>query len=149
VHVRGKYGLFLRQGILDNNIKTRLAIVFKSIIKWVGNRKNDDGDGDGGMTTVGLYVATDIPDVLRNHTTFQESMWYLRKFLQQTRNITVKLLRMPRFWRNDTLTEYVGYPEIFIDQQLAACASIDFVGTPWSTFSMMIDDLRRRGEAAC
>jgi hypothetical protein len=37
---------------------------------------------------------------------------------------------------------WVGYPGIFLDQQLAACADIGFVGTNESSFSDFITELR-------
>jgi hypothetical protein len=37
---------------------------------------------------------------------------------------------------------WVGYPGIFLDQQLAACADIGFVGTSESSFSDFITELR-------
>mmetsp|Transcript_16069 Transcript_16069/g.32976 ORF Transcript_16069/g.32976 Transcript_16069/m.32976 type:complete len:181 (+) Transcript_16069:2-544(+) len=43
--------------------------------------------------------------------------------------------RNPRNW--------VGYPRIFLDQQLAACASIAFAGTKGSSFSNFINTLRK------
>jgi hypothetical protein len=45
--------------------------------------------------------------------------------------------------------ETVGAPSIFLDQQIAACASIGFVGTEGSTFSRFIATLRRDQENVC
>ena len=38
---------------------------------------------------------------------------------------------------------WVGYPGIFFDQQLAACATIAFVKNEGSTFSNFINELRK------
>jgi hypothetical protein len=65
-------------------------------------------------------------------------------------NSTVRIMLGDDFQKETKdLKAKVGYPGIFLDQQLAACAAIGFTGTPGSTFSGLIHSLRRDRADAC
>ena len=106
---------------------------------------------------MGLFVATDLPDLAKS-SVFQQK----RALLEQSLNGTNLYV-----WFRDedgsneanptdvhpepevqqlfdlNATGWVGYQELFLDMQLAACASIGFVKAESSTFSNFIRILRR------
>mmetsp|Transcript_23064 Transcript_23064/g.51346 ORF Transcript_23064/g.51346 Transcript_23064/m.51346 type:complete len:148 (-) Transcript_23064:78-521(-) len=139
------------------------------------------------MTEIGLFVATDIPNLHRDKV-FRNITSTLKRTLKENHGIDLRFLfrdlypeRSSNRWRKKTISlvrndsdadaaspgaardpsrkgplseakalfdrknnpHWVGYPGIFLDQQLAACATIGFVGTDRSTFSKLIEELRK------
>mmetsp|Transcript_5390 Transcript_5390/g.12796 ORF Transcript_5390/g.12796 Transcript_5390/m.12796 type:complete len:150 (+) Transcript_5390:1164-1613(+) len=120
-------------------------------------RHKPDADADAIVTrTIGLFVATDIPN-LHQDEFFQQRISFQKKALKDNHGIDVEVLLGDKnrnsgkpateaqvnalFDRNRP--GWVGYPGIFLDQQLAACATIGFVGTEESSFSNFIRELRK------
>ena len=115
-----------------------------------GNAKNTNA-----TKTVGLFVATDITN-LHQDLLFQKRISLQMKTLKANYDIDFKILFSDERQNRGGLTKeapvnalfdhnrpgWVGYPEIFLDQQLAACANIGFVGTRESSFSSFIQELR-------
>jgi len=148
VHIRGSDGKFRTSR--DKAMANILDAAGDAIHEWILQNK------EGGTTTVGLFVATDISGIRKNHV-FQKKTTGLAKTLRDTHGIDLKLLFREschgwffldcRSLESEVSELFdrsspVGFPGIFLDQQLAACATIDFVGTNKSTFSKLIRELR-------
>lgn len=161
VHIRGSDGYFKDSKRKAINLVLNLAGL--SINEWIENHKpeaNTTTTTTKSTKTIGLFVATDIPN-LRTNNVFQKKTSTLTKSLKDRHGIDLKLLFSDDNNGNDggspaqkeephvealfdpNHTGWVGYPGVFLDQQLAACATIGFMGTEGSSFSNFIKELRK------
>ena len=125
-----------------------LDVVERSINKWIENKTHTTNS----TGAIGLFVATDIPN-LRKDSAFQKKTSAMIRSLKGSYGIDLKLLfSSDKGISNDPYVKalfdrkkpgWVGYPGIFFDQQLAACATIAFVKNEGSTFSNFINELRK------
>jgi len=153
VHIRGSDGHF--KDSKGKAIDLVLNFAGLSINEWIENHKPEANTTTKSTKTIGLFVATDIPN-LRTNNSFQKKTSALTKSLKDDYGIDLKLLFSDDNGNNGGSPEphvealfdrnhagWVGYPEVFLDQQLAACATIGFAGTDGSSFSNLIKELRK------
>jgi GDP-fucose protein O-fucosyltransferase len=152
IHVRGNDGSFSSAEKINYAIELAFKSTTKLMRTWaaVQIHNQTETDVDLPTTRVGLFMATDIPNI-KQHEHFVLQYSQLAQTMQDTWNATINVLLgddSPKEMVQD-LKAKVGYPGIFLDQHLAACATIGFTGTPGSTFSGFIRELRRDGADAC
>jgi hypothetical protein len=153
VHIRGSDGKYKTPERFTKSITAAVDQISVRLQDWIlGDQKK--GGATDAVSSVGLFVATDVFQELKNHSVFQKKTKDLIDTIQRSHGVTVQLLWGPSSSssleannNNDTLKEYVRYAELFLDQQLAACALIGFVGTSGSTFTQLIETLRH--DEAC
>jgi len=150
VHIRGSDGHFKNSKTKAINVV--LNFVDLSINEWIENKKHTTNAITTNSTgAIGLFVATDIPN-LRKDIAFQKKTSAMTRSLKDSYGINLKLLfsddqeisnepYVKALFDHDQ-PGWVGYPGIFLDQQLAACSPIAFVGTEGSSFSDFINELR-------
>ena len=172
VHIRGSDGPFQKPKAIAKAITQGMENIEQTLRAWVSSFHHDHYHNSNETTTtstlrpqysrIGLFVATDLAD-LDTRPLFTRRVSSLNSTLWMEHNITLQLLWSKDIQRHlqdmiskqgdDDSTffpyETVGAPSIFLDQQIAACASIGFVGTEGSTFSRFIATLRRDQENVC
>jgi GDP-fucose protein O-fucosyltransferase len=92
-------------------------------------------------SNLGIFVATDLKPSKR--FIFTTDLLTELQDLQQKHNFVVRIYFSDSF-RNYTkaLKRSLVYPDIFLDQQLAACAPIAFTASTRSSFSAVIEQIR-------
>lgn len=153
IHIRGSDGQFQKTEAIHKTVASTLDSIQSHIEEWL---LSTEASGKVSQNiSLGLFVATDVPK-LRQSNFFNSRLEELTRSFQDTHNVTVSLTTWYSFELIERVKELLPHPNflgeeptIFMDQQLAACAEIGFVGTPRSTFSSLIHALRKDRQVAC
>ncbi len=156
VHIRGSDGPFKKPEAIRNAISQSLDQISTTFVRWISASATTTATSTN-HTKIGLFVATDIKKLEANPI-FIEKIAALRQILQNHSSTQLKILlgrdlapRVEELSKNDRSFPFgeLVTPSLFLDQQAAACATIDFVGTQKSTFSAFIGRLRQDQLNAC
>ncbi len=139
IHIRGGDGWFAEELKLQETITTAMFRISMQLTEWL--RYHGES-----VKVVGLYVATDVND-LSNHTVMAREIPKLVNNIQNSNNTLVELLWGRDLTQDLQALEGMRYANVFLDIQMATCATIGFVGTEGSTFSLLIYD--HRHESSC
>jgi hypothetical protein len=173
VHIRGSDGPFKKPMAIKNAITQSLDQITQSILHWINNTStsiNQNNNPTKDTTTIGLFVATDIQQTLQSNPIFLQKMETLKQRIQDSKHshfqslkvvygtdLTTSLQQLyqtkPTTLSSTSSSSFpfsdLKTPTIFLDQQIAACATIDFQGTSGSTFSNFIRQLRLNQSYSC
>lgn len=141
VHIRGGDGWFAEEHKLQETIVVAMNNITDQILAWL----NGAGDGE---TSVGLYVATDVRDLF-NHTVMAQEVVAMVERIQNATNpsVIVDFLSGEELSNKFQIRSDLRYSNIFLDLQMAVCATVGFVGTEGSTFSYSIQ--KHRHKSSC
>jgi len=159
VHIRGGDGSFV--STVDETIRQVLEGITEVILEWLKGNSQSLQKGADSMSTIGLYVATDIKN-LQDNVVFKSEEVRLKTLLKMEHEINLLILFQKDSmgadteWGQDsqtirTATSLLGgmlYADIFWDIQVCACAPIGFRGSGNSTFSKLIG-LHRSSDYRC
>lgn len=160
VHVRAggddEYGCFMNDEFVQKMINSTMDRILSKMENWCEGRRQAK---EKLPRKVGLFIATDSLDELKANK--WPAMVAQKTNIQQTMKkkygVAVAFFDSSTFQYGKTrgykehLKKEVIYPGIFLDQHMAACAELGFVGTDdedcFSTFSQLIWNIRRSPEA--
>jgi hypothetical protein len=142
VHIRGGDGHFRKDEKLNDTITTAMDHISLQLTKWLLLSKNYINNSEP-VDTVGLYVATDVKGLF-NRTAMIREVKDLVDSLHKTSggNTTVEVLSSKDIVNETQSLGNLRYASLFMDIQMAACATIGYIGTEGSTFSQLIQDHR-------
>jgi hypothetical protein len=134
VHIRGGDGRFKKEEKLKESITTAMDHISLQLTEWSGNHSHE-------VDTVGLYVATDVNDLF-DHPRMIHEVEELLDSIRNSGNVTVEFLSGKGISNETESLGDLRYAGVFMDIQMAACATIGYIGTEGSTFSQLIQDHR-------
>jgi hypothetical protein len=162
IHVRAGDGYFKNPQVLEQTIRHTLGDVAMVLSQWLSSgplstTASNASTTVGGVTStsqteklhdaIGLYVATDLHD-FRNHPVFRAESVQILESLYDRHGVNITIFSQQDVGNATQILNGILYADVFLDMQLAICASIGFVGTSGSTFSDMIHQ-HRQSEQEC
>ncbi|CAB9514793.1 expressed unknown protein [Seminavis robusta] len=138
IHLRVGDDRFLRQA--NATIQEVLKETYVQMQQWIDRRKSKKKTIPA---TIGFFVATDASP--EGQQDFAERLQ--RQLAPLLPDIRVFFASSYAAYVTKQLKQELVYPEIFLDQQLAACATIRFIASKKSTFSQLIHAIRRSPSA--
>jgi hypothetical protein len=162
IHVRGGDGYFKNPQVLEQTIRHTLGDVAMILSQWLSSgplstTASNASTTFGGVTStsqteklhdaIGMYVATDLDD-FRNHPVFRAESVQILESLYDRHGVNITIFSQQDVGNATQILSGILYADVFLDMQLAVCASIGFVGTSGSTFSDMIHQ-HRQSEQEC
>jgi hypothetical protein len=137
IHVRTGDGPFKQRS--EMTIRKVFHGVTKLILDWL---ELNQESLDEYNRTIGLYVATDLPN-FRRHVVFAAEASNLTETIFQQHHVTLTLLSLENVGNRRVVLGGMLYADIFMDLEIPVCAPIGFQGSAGSTFSGLITLSRR------